>query len=111
MKPPFILWIKDENLAEVFDSADELVGYVESPDVDQGNYAAFDAEGRLLELVVDRPGPPPKPTRFGGVSIEPVLLRSAEAQPSHQGELRRLLLRTSRSPARKQRTRMHLLRS
>jgi hypothetical protein len=94
MRPPFVLWIRDEDMADVFASAEELVAYVESPDVDDDNYAAFDSEGRLLELIVDRSGPLRRSKRFGWVAIEPVILRAGEPEPAHQEKLRRLLMRT-----------------
>lgn len=95
MKPPFILWIRDEDTVEVFSSADRLVGQVESPDVDDGVYSAFDSEGRLLTLKVDRTGDPPKRRRwFGGVDLEPVVLQETEPEPTNQEELRLLLIRT-----------------
>jgi hypothetical protein len=37
----------------VFDSADELVAWVEAVDVKEGIYRCFDSDGTLLDLLVD----------------------------------------------------------
>jgi hypothetical protein len=94
MKPPVVLWSRDDGTAKVFDSAERLLLEVESPDVDDANYSAFDSEGRLLNLRVDRKGAAPKRRRWFQVFVlEPVILEEAETEPTHQDELRELLIR------------------
>lgn len=80
MKPPYFLNESprpdlrgDLNL---FESKDALLRYVEPVDVENGEYFAFDADGRLLSLSVD-----------GGK----VLLSDAETEPHHAEVLARLL--------------------
>src|SRR5690348_8621436 len=70
----------------MFDDADALRGYVEPIDVENGEYTAFDAEGRLLSLSSD------------GKTIS---VQEGEAEPTHAADLARLLremLATSRYP-------------
>jgi hypothetical protein len=92
MKPPFALWIRDEDTVQIFQSDERLVGSVESIDVDEGLYWAFDGEGRRLRLRVDRKGKRPRLRRFFS-GLEPVILEEAEEEPSHEEMLRDLIAR------------------
>jgi hypothetical protein len=70
----------------VFDDADGLRAGIEAVDVENGEYAAYDAEGRLLSLLTDG---------------KTVSVRENEPQPTHAADLTRLLreaLVTSRYP-------------
>lgn len=52
MKPPLI--VTGEGEALVFESAEDLCGYLEWIDVEDGVYDAWDSEGRRLSLTVER---------------------------------------------------------
>lgn len=48
--PPLILVAKDDGGIEMFDDLAQLASAVEGVDVEDGNYLAFDAVGRVIEL-------------------------------------------------------------
>jgi hypothetical protein len=105
MTPPiFVVGADGEILA--FSSATDAEQWVESVDVEDGEYAgAYDSEGRRLTLVVTRPS-----ARRGSlfkfirlVQLTPVVLKEDESDPQHAAELRALLVqalsRIQNSPA------------
>ena len=74
MKPPIIVYEPGD--ASIFQSVRSAESYLEPIDVKKNEYVAYDSEGRLLSLSA---------TNFK-VSIE-----SAEPEPTHVLELRRIL--------------------
>jgi len=81
IQPPIIL---NENArmdvggdVNVFLSVEDAEGYVETIDVENDEYFAFDSQGRLLEFEV---------------SGDIVRLRPAENDPSHQDVLKKVLV-------------------
>ncbi len=56
MKPPIFIVVASDGDLLAFDSPARVERYVESIDVENGEYLhAFDSEGRLLALEVERP--------------------------------------------------------
>ena len=88
-----IFVIERNGYITAYESASEACAALESIDVEEGEYAAaFDAEGRALALRVDSPT---KRGRFLGlqwIELTPVVIEALEEQPSHQEELRSLLI-------------------
>ncbi|MGC4121252.1 MAG: hypothetical protein QM765_43080 [Myxococcales bacterium] len=85
--PVFIVELNGD--VDAFDSVEGAEGWVESVDVEDGEYpAAYDSAGRILALEVERP------TKRGLFSIQltPVRLRALEETPTHEPELRRVLI-------------------
>jgi hypothetical protein len=82
MKPP-IFTIEGHDLI-AFDSVEGAQRFVEWQDVDLG--ATYDSEGRLLEFSLD-PAEAPR-----GSKPPQVRVRATEEVPSHQAELRRVLV-------------------
>jgi hypothetical protein len=80
-----------------YDSIVEACAAMESTDVEAGEYtAAFDAEGRALAVKVDSPT---KRGRFLGLEWSqptPAVIEALEERPSHQEELRSLLIAAMR---------------
>lgn len=80
MKPPYFLNESPRpdlrGDLSLFESENELLSYVEPVDVENGEYFAFDAEGRLLSLTVHN---------------GQVRLSDGEAEPRHADVLARLL--------------------
>lgn len=92
MKPPIFIVASDGDLL-AFDSPARAEGYVESIDVENGEYLhAFDSEGRLLALEVDRPTVHHKFLGLESVELTPVHLVEKEAHPSHSNELMTMLI-------------------
>lgn len=58
MSPPFLLFLKDSREVDLFSDVVRLEGSIEAVDVANGEYEAFDAEGRRLHLTVDSDGLP-----------------------------------------------------
>jgi hypothetical protein len=88
MKAP--LFAADEYDIIAFKDAKAMEGYLEAQDVKGGEYrAAYDSEGRLLELsIVPREVHGP----FGSSwQVEGVAVRAAEDSPAHAAELAALL--------------------
>jgi hypothetical protein len=54
MNYPLIL-VADDG-PHLYDSADELIRHIEPTDVDNGEYAVYDSEGRWLPLVTEKRG-------------------------------------------------------
>lgn len=81
MIPPII--VVDDGDLIVFKSAHDAERGLESPDVMNGSYVAYDCEGRLLRLEVPDPG------NWSGllIDVKPVKVTAAEAKPTHAGEL------------------------
>ncbi len=86
MKPPIILDNRGD--IRVFPDLEKALGYTEVVDVEDGEYKAYDSEGRLLTL-----GTRPRRGFFGG---REVVIDSVEAQPLHQQELRATLIELMR---------------
>ena len=78
----------------IYASAEVAGNDLESVDVEAGEYRAFDGAGRHLRLAGK--GPHGKPRRLPGgltsVDVQPVSVEVAEMVPTHEGELKRLLL-------------------
>jgi hypothetical protein len=89
MKPPIIADNRGDIL--VFDTPTQAASYMEPIDVRNNEYRVFDSEGRLILPEVDSNG-----------RRERTTLKDAELVPTHEGEVRSLLLRAlagSRSAA------------
>jgi hypothetical protein len=88
VKPP--IFVRADEPLLIYRTADDAARYVEWIDIEDGIYTPFDSEGKLLrfELVEE----PTKLLRFIPVTAEYVVLREAEAEPTHQEELRQLLI-------------------
>lgn len=85
MKTP--LFIDNNGDILVFESVQDAENWIEPIDVRNGEYEAFDAEGCLLRLTLEKePG-------FWKFARETVKISSAENEPSHADELRKRLLR------------------
>jgi len=93
MKPPIFVIVASNGDLLAFDSAAGVERYVESIDVENGEYGrVFDAEGRLLTLEAERPTVRHKFLGLESVELTPVHLVERESQPTH------CLLYTSPSP-------------
>lgn len=77
-----IIVVDDGDLI-VFKSAHDAERGLESPDVMNDSYVAYDSEGRLLKLEVPDPG------NWSGllIDVKPVKITAAESKPTHAGEL------------------------
>lgn len=80
MKPP--IFIDNNGDITVFASVQDAENWVEPIDVRNNEYEAFDSEGRLLFLTVQ------KQEGFLSSSREYVQITEAETDPAHAGELR-----------------------
>ncbi len=88
MKPPILVATRSDEIL-VYESASEAERSLEPIDVQAGEYAAYDREGRLLRMVVVDP-PIVRRHLFGLISSNSYgrwMLRDGEAQPAHQEEL------------------------
>jgi hypothetical protein len=74
--PPII--VDERGTATVFESVDYAERYLEPIDVKNGEYIAYDSEGRLLRLIPTSPR---------------ITIESAEPEPHHSSEVRSLLIR------------------
>ena len=88
MRPPIIVDAKGELL--FFRTVGAAQGYIEEVDVRNGEYGcAYDAEGRLLRIGVEkREAPIVAPLKLTGESIA---IEAVEEAPTHDLELRALL--------------------
>jgi len=92
IKPPIFLVDASNGELLAFGSSDKVEHYVESIDVENGEYGnAFDSEGRLLALEVERPSVRHKFLGLESVELTPVRLVEKEAQPSHEADLASVL--------------------
>jgi hypothetical protein len=93
MKPPiFVIFASNGDLLG-FDSAAGVEHYVESIDIENGEYQhVFDSEGRLLALEVERPTKRHKFLGLESVELTPVHLVERESQPTHSRDLMTALL-------------------
>jgi hypothetical protein len=64
----------------LFESVQDVERGLEAIDVKNDEYMAYDSEGRLLQLSVER-----------GTSFDTIILSSSEIQPRHTLELKRVL--------------------
>ncbi len=78
--PIFVFDVNGKDVA-AYASVAEAEGHLEAVDVRNSEYEAFDAEGRLLHLTVE------KRNGFWSLGREVVRIAPAEAEPSHAGEL------------------------
>jgi hypothetical protein len=92
VKPPIFVVGSDGDLL-AFDSPARAEGFVESIDVEDGEYLdAFDSEGRLLALEVERPTVRRKFFGIESVELTPVRLVEKESRANHAGDLKSALL-------------------
>ena len=88
MKPPIFVVVAANGDILAFDSPARAERYVESIDVENGEYLqAFDSEGRLLALEVERPTVRHKFVGLESVELTPVRLVEKESKPSHAEDL------------------------
>jgi hypothetical protein len=93
MKPPIFVIVASNGDLLAFESPAHVERYVESIDVENGEYLhAFDSEGRMLALEVERPTVRHKFFGLESVELTPVHLVEKESQPSHAKELMSALL-------------------
>ena len=77
----------------VFESGGSIGDEIESVDVEDGLFTAFDCQGRKVTLDV------PTPTKRGRfffipwVHMTPVFLKDGESEPTHAAELQQRLIR------------------
>jgi hypothetical protein len=91
VKPPIFVVAADGLLA--FESPTRAEGWVESIDVEDGEYLdVFDSEGRLLAFEVERPTVRHKSLGLESVELTPVRLVEKESQPTHAENLKSALL-------------------
>jgi hypothetical protein len=76
ISPPII--VDEQGTAIVFESIEDAELYLEPIDVRNGEYVAYDSEGRLLRLLPTSPR---------------ITVESSESEPSHTNEVRDLLIR------------------
>ena len=86
--PPILVWEPGD--LGCYASKSEAESALEAIDVEAGAYIAFDAEGRQLNLSIALE----KRRSFGVFTTEIPIVRieSAEEEPTHQSELRNILL-------------------
>lgn len=84
---PFFVFDKNGNEVAVYSSLADAENHLEAIDVRKNEYEAFDAEGRLLELTVE------KTIGFSNLGRESVRIAPAENSPGHAEELRNRLQR------------------
>lgn len=87
IKPPIV--IDQEGDVLIFRTPEEAEGYLESPDIVEGRYVAYDSEGQLLKL--EAPG---AWSILGFiVGTERVSVQPGQEQATHADALRALLVR------------------
>ncbi len=74
--PPII--VDEQGTATVFESVEDAERYLEPIDVRNGEYVAYDSEGRLLRLLPTSPR---------------ITIENADLEPHHANEVRELLVR------------------
>ena len=74
--PPII--VDEQGTATVFESVEDAERYLEPIDVRNGEYVAYDSEGRLLRLLPTSPR---------------ITIENADLEPHHSKEVRELLVR------------------
>ncbi len=79
IKPP--IFIRDGGDLSIFETIADVTSYIEPVDVLNNVYVGYDSQGRLLTLKArsDR-------------NYHPIEIELAETEPSHQAELRTILL-------------------
>ena len=93
MKPPIFVVVASNSDILAFDSPARAERYVESIDVENGEYPhAFDSEGRLLALEVERPTVHHKFLGLESVELTPVRLVEQESKATHAEDLMSALL-------------------
>ena len=94
MKPPIFVKFSDEIELHVFATIAQAEGYFEPIDVQNNSSVAYDAEGRLLRLVIT--DPPIERRRWWGGSVIDFYgawqLQPAEDTPTHRDALRNALV-------------------
>jgi hypothetical protein len=88
MKPPII--VDEHGDLTFYASAREAEAALEPVDVENGEYTAYDSEGRILNLQINKKTVP----AFFGLfkqTVERVSVESAEDEPRHAGDLRAAL--------------------
>ncbi len=78
--PIFVFDVNGNDVA-AYSSVAEAEDHLEAIDVRNGEYEAFDAEGRLLHLTVE------KRNGFWSLGGEVVRITPAETEPNHVGDL------------------------
>ena len=89
MKPPIIVY--DHGDVSIFRSAEDAERYLESPDVLENRYVAYDSEGRILSLKA----PEPKTGKIFGIrsiSVDRVIISSSDLQPLRSEMLKEILV-------------------
>lgn len=88
MEPPIIVYEPGDVM--IFQSVEDAERYLESPDVLENRYVAYDSEGTFLKLEA----PQSRAIAFLGTSVVPVekvTISSGEPQPSHLEDLKQIL--------------------
>ena len=96
MRTPII--VAEGNDLSFFASLEDVEGYLEAIDVDNGEYIAYDADGRPVPLSTKRL--PPRKV-LGMISVrgaEVVVASAPEEEPRHAEDLRKLLVRYLEEP-------------
>ena len=94
MRPPIVAFCQGD--LAVYDSVEDAVKDMEPIDVAEGRWCAFDAEGRLLRIVLAEELRPPSQTFLQKVRSfftecigpEGVRIMEEEREPTHGNELR-----------------------
>lgn len=93
MKPPIFIVVASNGDLLAFDSVAHAERYVKSIDVEKGEYVqAFDSEGRLLALEVERPTVRHNFLGLESIELTPVHLVERESDPTHSMDLMSTLL-------------------
>lgn len=89
--PPIVVFNRPDGIT-LYESADALTDDLEPWYVTDEDFDAYDAEGRRVELLLEKRR---VPTLFGlrHADVDQVVPRAVEAEPQHSGELRETLLR------------------
>jgi hypothetical protein len=88
VKPP--IFVRADEPLLIYATPEDAARYLDWIDVEDGIYTPFDSEGRLLrfELAYTKT----KLLSFIPVTSEEVVVREAEAEPTHREELRQVLI-------------------
>ena len=91
LAPPVVVFNRPDGIT-LYESADALTGHLEPWYVTDEDFDAYDAEGRRVELRLEKQQ---VPTWFGPrhADVEQVVPHAVEAEPQHAAELREALLR------------------